>query len=245
MDMYCSLDDAFNGPMIPPGANAASKKKKKMKEPMTGSQTVFVPGEPDRFAEKPSIPNDVLESPQTQAQTKPIVPNMEDNFFPLPGETATPDAWQKAFMLEPDWTKSHSMSNGSDTVSVDGKPTLWRQISPVPGPFPVPGPSSAHSSGPAMSMLTTGASAPSKAYPDIQRRLDEITQQIEAIAIPTHLQSTAELFLFVAIGLVLLLAIDILLKYATIMALRSTQSQTQSLTGGFKSYPRRLGRAKW
>lgn len=237
MDMYCSLDDAFNGPMIPPGANAASKKKKKMKEPMTGSQAVFVPGEPDRFAEKPSIPNDVLESPQTQAQAKPIVPSMEDNFFPLPGETSTPDAWQKAFMLEPDWTKSHSMSNGSDTISVDGKPTLWRQIAPVPGP----------SSAPAASMPST--SVQSKNYPDIQRRLDEITQQIEAIAIPTHLQSTAELFLFVAIGLVLLLAIDILLKYATIMALRSSPSlslaQTQSLTGGYKSYPRRLGRAKW
>jgi hypothetical protein len=241
MDMYCSLDDAFNGPMIPPGANAASKKKKKMKEPMTGSQTVFVPGEPDRFAEKPSIPNDVLESPQTQAQAKPIVSSMEDNFFPLPGETSTPDAWQKAFMLEPDWTKSHSMSNGSDTISVDGKPTLWRQI--APGPFPVPVPSSGPSSGPAASMPST--SVQSKTYPDIQRRLDEITQQIEAIAIPTHLQSTAELFLFVAIGLVLLLAIDILLKYATIMALRTSAAQTQSLTGGFKSYPRRLGRAKW
>jgi hypothetical protein len=238
MDMYCSLDDAFNGPMIPPGANAASKKKKKMKEPMTGSQTVFVPGEPDRFAEKPSIPNDVLESPQTQAQAKPIVPNMEDNFFPLPGETSTPDAWQKAFMLEPDWTKSHSMSNGSDTISVDGKPTLWRQIALGSSHGPVPVPSSMPST-----------SVQSKAYPDIQRRLDEITQQIEAIAIPTHLQSTAELFLFVAIGLVLLLAIDILLKYATIMALRSSTSlslaQTQSLTGGYKSYPRRLGRAKW
>lgn len=230
MDMYCSIDDAFNGPSIPPPG--ATKKKKKTKD---GAQAIFVPGEPDRFAEKPTPQNDILESPQSLSQQSqqlqsqqihPLRPSTEDQFFPLPGDTATPEAWQKAFMLEPDWTKTHSLTHSSQrpdgTVPVDGQPTLWKHI---PSYMP---PSST------MQIQTqTQQQNVSKNYPDLQKRLDDITQQIEALTIPTHLQSTAELFLFVAIGLVLLLAIDILLKYATVMAIRATK---KPLVGGFRTH---------
>jgi len=228
MDMYCSIDDAFNGPTIPPPG--ATKKKKKTKD---GAQAIFVPGEPDRFAEKPTPQNDILESPQSLSQqsqqlqhTNQLRPSTEDQFFPLPGDTATPEAWQKAFMLEPDWTKTHSLTNSSQrpdgTVPVDGQPTLWKHI-----PSYIP-PSSTMQ----MQQSQQQQQNVSKGYPDLQKRLDDITQQIEALTIPTHLQSTAELFLFVAIGLVLLLAIDILLKYATVMAIRSTK---KPLVGGFRN----------
>ena len=229
MDMYCSIDDAFSGSIMPPGV----KKKKKTKEYMTGSVSgtgaapgsgstpVFVPGEPDRFAEKIPMTNDVLESPQSQSKT--VVPSTEDTFFPLPGDTASPEAWQKAFMLEPDWTKMHNITDTKyrpdGTTSVDGQPTLWRHI-----------PSYMPQQQQQQQPQTQIQSIPSK-FPDIQKRLDDITQQIEALTIPTHLQSTAELFLFVAIGLVLLLAIDILLKYATVMAMRS--ANVESRVGGF------------
>ena len=235
MDMYCSIDDAFNGPTIPPGT--IKKKKTKTKESMTGSQAVFVPGEPDRFAEKPTPQNDILESPQSfllsqsqqpqsQQSQQQLRPSTEDQFFPLPGDTATPEAWQKAFMLEPDWTKTHSLTNSSQrpdgTVPVDGQPTLWKHIPSYTPP----------SSSTQIKQAAPQSQNVAKSYPDLQKRLDDITQQIEALTIPTHLQSTAELFLFVAIGLVLLLAIDILLKYATVMAIRSIK---KPLVGGFRT----------
>jgi hypothetical protein len=225
MDMYCSIDDAFNGPIMPPGASIPAKKKKKTKEPMTGSQSVFVPGEPDRFSEKPVPTNDILESPQSQT-TKQVAPSSEDRFFPLPGDTASIESWQKAFMLEPDWTKTHTITEPKHlpdgTMSVDGQPTLWKHIPSYTPPT-------------ASVQIKQKAQVPSS-YPDLQKRLDEITHQIEALTIPTHLQSTAELFLFVAIGLVLLLAIDILLKYATVMAIRTSVPSMQSMSsvGGFR-----------
>jgi hypothetical protein len=218
MDMYCSIDDAFNGPMLPPGATTM-KKKKKTKESMVGTQ---VPGEPDRFAEKPPPSNDVLESPQAAPHllSKPLAHSTDDSYFPLPGDTATPEAWQKAFMLEPDWTKLQNVQDPAylpdGTIKVDGQSTLWKQI---PSYTPTSHPKTVED--------------PFKRYPDIQKRLDEITQQMEALSIPSHLQSTAELFLFVAIGLVLLLAIDILLKYATVMALRSNP-----MKGGYRGIMR-------
>jgi hypothetical protein len=44
--------------------------------------------------------------------------------------------------------------------------------------------------------------------------LDVLTRQLENLTAPTQIQGTAELFLFVAIGLLLLLAIDTLLRFA-------------------------------
>jgi hypothetical protein len=73
---------------------------------------------------------------------------------------------------------------------------LWRQI---PQPAVAAG-----------TMLTPGA-IPA----EISARLDQLTRQLENLTGPAPMQSTAELFLFVAIGLLLLLALDTLLRFAT------------------------------
>jgi hypothetical protein len=102
--------------------------------------------------------------------------------------------------------------NGS--IPVDNKPTLWRQI-----PEPVTG------------TTETLAAIPT----EINQRLDSLTRQLESLTTPTPIQSTAELFLFVAIGLLLLLAIDTLLRFASSMAQRRQ-------SGGYRAPASRWGR---
>jgi len=123
-------------------------------------------------------------------------------FFPLPGETAEPEEWQKAFTLE-----GSNMPRPDGAVSVAGKSTLWRNV-PVPA---------------------TPAQTAAPIASEVGQRLDMLTRQLESLTAPTPMQSTAELFLFVAIGLLLLLAIDTLLRFATSMA-----SKQQSGGGGFR-----------
>ena len=82
-----------------------------------------------------------------------------------------------------------------DGVAVAGKPTLWRDVPVAPTP--------------AQSNQN-----------DINRRLDALSRQLEALTtnVATPMQSTAELFLFVAIGLLFILALDTLLRCATSVA---------------------------
>jgi len=133
-----------------------------------------------------------------------------NDFFPIPGESAD---WSKAFTLE---GSDIPLPRPDGTVSVAGKSTLWRQIKP---------PASAPPSSPVQG--------------DINQRLDALTRQLESLssssASPT--QSTAELFLFIAIGLLFILAIDTLLRCATSIALAARSgsrgsTSSWSLTGG-------------
>jgi hypothetical protein len=156
-----------------------------------------------------SEPNNLLRGPPAAAPaTKLESAAGGGEFFPLPGDTADTEEWTKAFSLQPSqlpapksgWSvyTANGSSQGSP-FTVDGKTTLWRQAAteqPIPASTP-------------LSDLV--APVPS----EIHRRLDQLTRQIESLTTPTPLQSTAELFLFVAIGLILLLAIDTLLRFAT------------------------------
>jgi hypothetical protein len=54
---------------------------------------------------------------------------------------------------------------------------------------------------------------------DVHQRLDALTRQLDSLTSASPMQSTAELFLFIAIGLLFLLAIDTLLRCATSVAL--------------------------
>jgi hypothetical protein len=151
-----------------------------------------------------------------------------DDMFPLPGDTGDADEWEKAFTLP--GSRAPAPSGG---VPVDGKSTLWRQI-PVPvvaPPAPVP-------MGGAIEMA---ALAPA----EVSARLDALTRQLESLTTPAPLQSTAELFLFVAIGLLVLLAIDTLLRFAVRMA-----SGVVRMSGGargrrFGGGRLRFGRSRW
>ena len=64
----------------------------------------------------------------------------------------------------------------------------------------------------------TAGELASLAPAEVSARLDALTRQLESLTAPAPLQSTAELFLFVAIGLLILLAIDTLLRFAVRMA---------------------------
>lgn len=200
MSVFCSLEEAFTGPANP----GKHSKKKRSKEG-------FVPGalggspDPDRPAEIPPV--EPMGPPTASVGSgHPEAAAALHDFFPLPGETAEPEEWSKAFMLEP-----------SNIPLVNGKSTLWRKLStPVSSSAP-------------------SVSSPSSVIPssstDIQKRLDMLTKQLESLTQVKPMQNTAELFLFVAVGLLLLLAVDTLLRFATAVALASG-SHSGSLKGG-------------
>ena len=186
---FCSLEEAFAGPVMP------VKKKKSTK-----SKEGFVPGplsgspDPDNAVPEPM-------GPPTASTSKPEAGMALQDFFPLPGETAEPEEWAKAFMLEPSQVP---MARADGSVPVAGKSTMWRKI-PVPATAAAPA-----------SIEETLANVPA----NIQHRLDALTRQLDSLTTATPMQSTAELFLFIAIGLLFLLALDTLLRCATTIAVK-------------------------
>jgi hypothetical protein len=188
---YCSLDEAFTGPQNPPPGKKTKKTRTKTTVPdaLTSQPAV----DPDRVAERPPPANDILEGP---THTKPA--QLEsgvslEEFFPIPGETT--DSWENAFLLEPSTTP---LQRPDGSIPVDGKSTLWRTIQQAQEKQDI-------------QKEKTETGPPS----EINRRLDALTKQLDALTSPSPMQSTAELFLFVTIGLLLLLAMDILLRFAT------------------------------
>ena len=211
---FCSLEDAFAEPPAMPGKKKKSSKHKEYTVPgaMLGSP------HPDN-----AVPEPMRAPPDTSKgvgdQPEPGAASQE--FFPLPGETAQPEEWAKAFMLDP----SHVPVGKSDgSVAVAGKSTLWRNIQ-----TPVTPSNTSASSSSASGFLPS----------DIQQRLDALTRQLDSLTIVSPTQSTAELFLFVAIGLLFLLAMDTLLRCATTVALTKAKVSAK-LMGGFKSMGRRF-----
>jgi len=189
MSVFCSLEEAFSGPANP----GKSKKKRTIKEG-------FVPGalggspDPDRPAEIPPV--EPMNGPTSSVSAgHPEAAAAQGTFFPLPGETAEPEEWSKAFMLEP---SGIPQLRADGSAPVNGKSTLWRKV-PVP----------------ASAATTSGFPVEG----DVYKRLDALTKQLESLTQSKPMNSTAELFLFVAIGLLLLLAVDTLLRFATAIAL--------------------------
>jgi hypothetical protein len=207
MSQFCSLEEAF-APVaaVPPGKKA---KKSVPKEPVTEG---FVPNQlnaapamdPDRPAARPGPAPPAMQSTAATG-VRLEAGGASQDFFPIPGETAEPEEWAKAFMLEPSQaamiqpTRFRGPSALREAVApapVSGLPTLWRDASAAIG-------------------------APVSS--DISTRLDTLTKQLDSLTTPTPMQSTAELFLFVAIGLLILLAIDSILRFATAMVSRGAQ----------------------
>jgi len=126
-----------------------------------------------------------------------------------------PGDWSKGFMLE----GSGMPLSRPDGVSVAGKPTLWRDVPVTP-------------------VQTT--------QNDINRRLDALSRQLESLTTnvaATPMQSTAELFLFVAIGLLFILALDTLLRCATSVAV--ARGGSRGLVGGFRAMRGGVMGRKW
>jgi hypothetical protein len=204
---FCALEEAFTGPPNPPPPARVRRHKSSSrggKEGFSGAVPAALPATPGGGG---GGSNSNSNSGELLAGPPPALPPSDDSgavsmtdLFPMPGETGGADEWQKAFMLEGSAMPPPVRPDGS--VPVAGKSTLWRQI-PVPAlaapaaPVPIGAPLSA-------------APVPT----ELSQRLDVLTRQLESLTAPTHLQGTAELFLFVAIGLLLLLAIDTLLRFA-------------------------------
>lgn len=200
---FCALEEAFTGPVLmqPGGDKKAKKEKEKAGRSRQFEQFVPValPAQPDPDRAAPlAAPPPAM----TGAPSQAVLARLESTdsaaasqFFPLPGESAGSEEWQKAFMLEGSGAPvPQPMANGA--IPVDGKSTLWRQI-PQPA-------------------VNVGTALTPGAIPaEISARLDQLTRQLENLTGPAPMQSTAELFLFVAIGLLLLLALDTLLRFAT------------------------------
>jgi hypothetical protein len=162
------------------------KRHKKLRPKETSVPTALpdVPG---------SVKADDILGSQPMSQDQPHGPNQTlqaghktEDFFPVPGES-----WDSAFMLNSDFTKTIQRPDSS--VPVAGRPTLWRE---------------------SVASAPASQSVQSSAWNDVNNRLDKLTKQLEKLTMPTQNQSTAELFLFVAIGLIILLAIDTLLRFA-------------------------------
>jgi hypothetical protein len=192
--------------------------------------------------------SELLHGPPSSATAQPAGDGVKlDDLFPLPGETGESEEWEKAFTLEGSRTPGPASSvlglqgaassvlglqgaassvlglqgpapassgpasaasswvRPDGSVPVAGKSTLWRDI-PVPTPSVL-----APASG-------SGFSDMSAIPSEITHRLDSLSRQLEALSTPSPMQSTAELFLFVAIGLLILLAVDTLLRFAVTIA---------------------------
>ena len=202
MSAYCSLEEAFTGPTV------SKKKKRGGKEhfvPAPLSGTPDVPQEADDGDQESAGPAAMSGAPASAAQPNAAIPL--NDFFPLPGATAQPEEWAKAFTLMPSQLPA-SLLRPDGSIPVAGKSTLWRNIQV---------PAAASTTTLAAAPLQNGATVISG---DIQQRLDALTKQLDSLTTVTPMQSTAELFLFVAIGLIFLLAIDTLLRFATTMATR-------------------------
>ena len=160
---------------------------------------------------EPENPVPEAMGPPPSSSNKPDA-SAQGDFFPLPGETAESDDWAKAFTLGP----SQLPTGG---VPVAGKSTLWRKI-PVPAPAPA---------------ATVAIESSDSMLPvDIQRRFDALTRQLDSLTSATPGQSTAELFLFIAIGLLFLLAMDTLLRCATTVALLQRKQSGGALWRQFR-----------
>jgi hypothetical protein len=236
---YCSLEEAFNGPVLHPGKekekdkerekerDTKDRKKKSRNGPLLYTRENFsvpapLPGspDPDRPYERPPSSNDVLTGPSGVKASALDGGISLNDMFPLPGNTASNESWEKVFTLEPEWVKTSPPLRPDGSVSVNGQSTLWRNI-PAPSSTDIILSPAVGDSAPSDSVL---AQIPSS----LNERLDSLTRQLETLTTPTPLQSTAELFLFIAIGLLILLAMDTLLRYTVSYA----QKLRKPLRGG-------------
>lgn len=196
---FCSLEEAFKDPRDQSQETSKSKKNKRSKE-------IRVPPQPQSQQQHhESFEPEILSGPPI-SNTNPIESSSVDDLFPLPGDTGDSEEWKQAFTLGVQQPPLFPNANPNGSIPVDGKSTQWRYISTPPlQPQPQylitqnPIPKSQEQSG-------YGS--------DISKRLDQLTSQLESLSVPTAMQGTAELFLFVAIGLLLLLAIDMILRFA-------------------------------
>lgn len=202
---FCALEEAFTGPVMPPPSvmGKQAKRTKKLREMFTPGSLPAAP-DPDRPTAPPPPANDIMTGPPTDKVPTEGPGVKLDSLFPLPGETGEVESWEKAFTLDGSQLQVPAPTRPDGSAAVSGQPTLWRQIVTRNGGAP----------GSLAAVPTRAVESLAGVPSEINQRLEALTRQLESLTAPAPLQSTAELFLFVAIGLLILLAIDTLLRFS-------------------------------
>ena len=199
---FTSLQEAFDEPLM---AGVGTKKPKKHRK---HDVPAALPGTPaasaPASASSSAVPEPLQGAPKNETGAPPqpsAASGATTEAFTLPGETASADEWNQAFTLGP----------SSVAFPIDGQSTSWRRfMAPAPAPAPVT---------PSSPVTPISSSSLSNIPYDIQKRFDQLAQQLEGLTAATPMQNTAELFLFIAIGLLFILGIDTLIRCAVQVAL--------------------------
>jgi hypothetical protein len=211
--MYCSIQEAFENSMPP-----APKKPKRSKRPIEPFLT-----DPDRPANIPAAPVEKVGGGSNSYSNLLSAIDADQSYFPHPSEDAPQE---KAYMLEPDWTKQFDGPSVPPWIKeriaakdaeiplkpptwMDGEATLWQKI---PAAYMPPPP--------------TPAPAAAPIYPDLDERfhqfeskieskLDQMFAKLNELDARKSESNHIEIILFIIGGLFVILMLDILVKQGT------------------------------
>ena len=226
---FCSWDEAFSGPDTAIGKDKKKKSRHVPSEPTEPKEPVPAPMR-SAADSAPGPSGNIGSGPGPGSGHGSRLPAQDiDVGFPLPGESADGEAWTRAFTLEPSQTAALTLQAPKWTgpAPVSGGSTLWRAQHQM------------------QQMQQNQQNQQQVIAPavhqtmDFTQRLDKLTKQLDSLTGVGNvtMQGTAELFLFVAIGLLLLLAIDTLLRFAVHMV---SATGKRRLKGGSSSGSRWL-----
>ena len=235
---YCTLEEAFqtniSDSILPPsrqqfeepgkGEKGRTKPRRQKRSPLPPQEPSVI--EPDRAARNYKLPAELLgEQPRNDTTTSISsylvgLNDPNEDYFPYPNGGGDEPGFDKSFMLEPNWTDQfidRVPSQKTETppfpgASVDGYSTLYRKI-------PLPQSKSDETRGMveqeqinSQHNPTTLMGAATSMTPDIQKRIDDIFNKIDALEVARSESNHSEIILFVMTGIFVLLMLDLLLK---------------------------------
>lgn len=230
---YCTLEEAFqtglSDSVLPPsrqyfeepgkGEKGRTKPRRHKRSPLPPQEPSII--EPDRYARNYKQPAELLgEKPRNDTTTSISsylvgINDPNEDYFPYPNGGDNEPGFDKSFMLEPNWSTQFSDRVPSQTVqtpgaSVDGYSTLYRSI-------PLPQSKNDETRGMVDSEQnnhneTTLMGATASMTPELQKRIDDIFNKIDALEISRSESNHSEILLFVMTGIFVLLMLDLLLK---------------------------------
>lgn len=215
----CSLEEAFQTMAGDDGYNSipdiarntdSEKRKKKKRKLLLPPEPVTL--DPDRPAQRPMAPAEILGRPTEQFETSPVFSKNDaimDSYFPHPNDDIHDENvyklepnWAKAFndSSAPDWIKHRMPQRNADTplqpmALLDGAPTLWQN---VPDNF----------------QKTQDTTLTSRVN-ELQHKLDSMFDKLDSMESNRAQSNHLEIIMFVLGGLLLLLLLDLLVKQGT------------------------------
>lgn len=235
---YCTLEEAFqtsiSDSVLPPsrqqfeepgkGEKGRSKPRRHKRSPLPPQEPSVI--EPDRAAHNYKQAPELLgEQPNNNTTTSISsylvgVNDPAEDYFPYPNGSGDEPGFDKSFMLEPNWSDQFiDRIPGSKTetppfpgASVDGYSTLYRNV-------PLPQSKSDEKRGMVepeeinkQHNPTTLIGAAASMTPELQKRIDDLFNKIDALEIARSESNHSEILLFVMTGIFVLILLDLLLK---------------------------------